>query len=384
MTIPNKYKLVVVVTIGLLIGAYAYMANSIQPLPEKWVKLFKEKSAVVTQYAEQHPIHLSNVLIENQDLSKSTYPNAEFKNTVWNNSVAIGAHFVDAKFIGGSITDSGFSDSVFTNVVFDGVTFNEVEFISSTFINTTFKNCRIYNSELHNLEPSTFTIEDSELNKVNFFESTMDLTLKNTRIIEEGMFGGLKAGSKITLDHSYIGPYSDFSSQKGLTSFTAKNSELNGFGFSGTINKFVLDSSKLYVSIGGTTTDIADIINSNISDLDIGSGKFMRNVTITDCKSSDKLEAFDGNIGELTIRNCDFNEFEAENATIEKLNIVNSKIGNLDFKQLKAGHLTLQNVSIEKQADFSNAIAKESKLVGVTFNPTATLNITDSNIPLKR
>ena len=124
MTIPNKYKLVVVVTIGLLIGAYAYMANSSQPLPEKWVKLFKEKSAVVTQYAEQHPIHLSNVLIENQDLSKSTYPNAEFKNTVWNNSVAIGAHFVDAKFIGGSITDSGFSDSVFTNVVFDGVTFN--------------------------------------------------------------------------------------------------------------------------------------------------------------------------------------------------------------------------------------------------------------------
>ena len=355
-----------------------------QPLPQKWVDLFKSKSAVVTEYAEHHPIHLSDVLLENQDLSKSTYPNAVFENTIWNHSVAIGAHFINTKFIGGSITDSGFSDSVFTNVTFDGVTITGAEFISSTFINTTFKNCKIYDSEFHNLEPSTFTIEDSELNRVNFFESTMDLTLKNTRIIEEGMFGGLKAGSKITLDHSYIGPYSDFSSQKGLISFTAKNSELDGFGFTGIIKNMLFDSCTLGFSIGGSTIDSVDIRNSEISDLALGMGKFIRHISITDCKDSDKLEAYKGSIGEMSIRNCNFNKFEAEYAAIETLNVVNSNIGDMDFKQLKAHEMTLQNVSIEKRANLNGAIAKDSKLVGVTIAPTATLDMSGSNIPLKR
>ena len=382
----RKSTHLIVATIALLAigftGAYSTMSQ--KPLDKQWVELFKSKSDVITKYAETHPIHISDQVIDHQDMSDSTIPNAIFTNTEWiNGSTAIDSHFINVKFIGGSMTNTGLSRSTFTNVIFESMTFNNVEFIGSTFINTTFKNCKIYNSELHNLKPSTFTIENSELNKVNFFESTMDLTLKNTRIIEEGMFGGLKAGSKITLDHSYIGPYSDFSSQKGLASFTAKNSELKRFALGGKIHDVTLDSSKLDFSIGFSEINNVIVRNSEMPRLAAGHGA-IQSISISDCKKSELMDLREATVGVLNIRNCNIEKVILFSSIIGNANLTSSTFNELDASQTKSKELTLHGVTINNNGDFEGAIADKTSITDMTIAPTATLNMSGSNIPLKR
>ena len=384
----RKSTHLIVATIALLAigftGAYSTMSQ--KPLDKQWVELFKSKSDVITKYAETHPIHISDQVIDHQDMSDSTIPNAIFTNTEWiNGSTAIDSHFINAKFIGGSMTNTGLSRSTFTNVIFENMTFNNVEFIGSTFINTTFKNCKIYNSELHNLKPSTFTIEDSELNRVNFFQSAMDLTLKNSRVIELGDFSGLVAGSKVTLDHSYIGPYSDFTFQKGLISFTAKNSDLKGFAFGGTIGTVTLTDSILDddLTLGSANIDRLDVKGCDIKQLTHGNAT-IHHVTITDCKQSHRLSFITSTIGDFSLRNCDIGSFALWDSTINQVTINNVKLGKVQNQGLKAKEFTLQNVIFDGETDFKGAMADKTSITNVTFGASSSLNAAGSNIPLKR
>ena len=168
------------------------------PLTDKWEKLFKEKPSVITDYSKQHIIHLEHMEMLHQDLSYSHIINAKFDNIKYDDDVFQNGSYTNTEFTGGTLNDTSFAGSVLTNVTFTNMTMTKAIFVGATLTNVTFKSCKLCDSEFPNLEPRTPTIENSERNKVNIFETRMDLTLTNTRIIKCRMFGSLKSGSSRT------------------------------------------------------------------------------------------------------------------------------------------------------------------------------------------
>ena len=353
------------------------------PLTDKWEKLFKEKPSVITDYSKQHIIHLEHMEMLHQDLSYSHIINAKFDNIKYDDDVFQNGSYTNTEFTGGTLNDTSFAGSVLTNVTFTNMTMTKAIFVGATLINVTFKNCKIYDSEFHNLEPSTFTIEDSELNRVNFFQSAMDLTLKNSRVIELGDFSGLVAGSKVTLDHSYIGPYSDFTFQKGLISFTAKNSDLKGFALGGTINSVVLDKSELDFTLGHSTINTLTVHACEITRLSHGDAP-IKNIDISDCDHATLISFINLDFESMHIRNCNSSEIDLIQTTGNSLTIANSEFDDTEAESLKIAELTLQNVSFIGKMNFKGAVADKTAITGVTIAPTATLDMSGSNIPLKR
>ena len=153
-------SIVAFIALLVLTGRELIMENSVQPLSGKWAEMLKAKPEELTRYAEANPLHLKNVLLKRQSLSKSRFVGARFDNVVWDDSFAQNATFIDSIFKGGIIHDTSFADSRLINVVFDSVVMDVAEFVNARLENVTFKNCKIYNSDIRNLQPSKVKIEN--------------------------------------------------------------------------------------------------------------------------------------------------------------------------------------------------------------------------------
>jgi uncharacterized protein YjbI with pentapeptide repeats len=365
-----------------LSGAYFYMENTIQPLPEKWNNVFKDTPNAITQFAAENPIHLKNVRVVDHDLSDSIIPNATFENVEWKDFVAIDSKFTNTEFIGGSIESSGFSRSIFTNVTFENMTLYNVEFISATLIGVTFKNCKIYDSKIHSLHNSKVTFEDSELNNVEFFDSELDITLKNTKVIEQGKFSGLKPGSRVTLEDSYIGPYSSFK-YSNITSFKAVRSELDRFSMGESIGEMTLENSKLDFTLGDASIDRLIVTDCEVDRLS-HSDALIKHASISNCKNSTEVFFIKSALGDLNIRDCDLSELGIFESKVSKINIANSKFIKTVSPKTVTKEFILHNVTFLGETDFKGAQADDTELFKVTFAPSATLDATGSNIPFKQ
>jgi uncharacterized protein YjbI with pentapeptide repeats len=381
----NKFLTTIIVSIALIIlaiyGANSSMAN--KPLESKWNDLFQAKPEVITEFSRIHGIHLKNTEINHHDLSESHFINDSFENVNFNDSIFQDGSLTNVTFRGGTIFDTSFGKSVLTNVTFENMIMEKAIFVSAKLINVTFKNCRIYNSHMHNLNASKVTIEDSELNKVEFFDSELDITLKNTKVIELGMFGGLKPGSRVTLEDSYIGPYSDFSSSN-IVSFKAIRSTLDSFPLGGNIDEVILDKSTLDFTLGSANIDRLNVTDCNIVLLSHGEAS-IRSVNINGCPTvAERLSFMDSVIEEINLRDCDIASFSLWDAKANKLNISNSKLGLVQNEGLMVNELTLHNVEFTGETIFKGAQAKDTELFKVTFEPTATLDATGSNIPFNQ
>jgi len=372
----------IIFTVAIIYGAFTSMATTIQPLPDKWDILFKDSPDVITKFATETPIHLKNVRIENHDLSDTTIPNAVFENIEWSDFVAIDSHFINTRFTGGIIESSGFSRSTFSHVIFDSIIFTDVEFIAAKLIDVTFKNCKIYNSKLRGLINSKILIENSELSNVEFYESELDITLKNTRVIELGMFGGLQPGSRVNLDNSYIGPYSDFS-YSNIASFKAVNSVLDQFPMGDYIGEIVLEKSVLNFTLASANIDSLIVSDCIIKKLTHGDA-MIRSVIVKDCPSTNRLSFMTTTIEKLTIRNCNVSSFSLWDAIVGIINISNVKLDKGENEGLKAKELILHNVTFTGETIFKGALADHADLYKVTFSHGATLDASGSNIPFER
>jgi uncharacterized protein YjbI with pentapeptide repeats len=338
---------------------------------------------VITKFAQESPIHLKDVRIVDHDLSDSIIPNAVFENIEWQDFVAIDSQFINTKFIGGTVERSGFSRSILTNVTFENMVFYNVEFVAAMLIDVKFKSCKIYDSKMHSLNASNVTIEDSELNKVDFFDSELDITLKNTKVIELGKFSGLKLGSRVTLIDSYIGPYSSFK-YSNIASFKAVRSTLDSFPLGGNIGEVILDKSTLDFTLGSANIDRLNVTDCNIVLLSHGEAS-IRSVNINGCPTvAERLSFMDSVIEEINLRDCDIASFSLWDAKANKLNISNSKLGLVQNEGLMVNELTLHNVEFTGETIFKGAQAKDTELFKVTFAPTATLDITGTNIPFNQ
>jgi uncharacterized protein YjbI with pentapeptide repeats len=374
-------KIIILFTISYLLfgcGETVLMLNKPKPLSGQWLNVFKLKPAELTAYVAEHPMKLDNVLISKESISKSTIIGAEFKNTYWDDSFAQNATISNSIFSGGIMHDTSFADSTLTNVIFENMKMEKAEFINARLINVTFKNCKIFDSEIRNLRTSTINIENSELTNVSFFESELNITIKNTKIHEQGDFLGLKAGSKVLIEDSLIGPYSEFDFSK-LQSFTVKNSVIKNSKMNdATVDEILIENTKMdFAMAGGTFNNIRMRNNKNF--ISIGRSKFT-SLLIDECNDDFGISLRKTIFKTVSIRNCPSEIINASNAKGEKFQISNSNIGEAKFNGLIVKELILNDVNITKIANFEYTMAEDSLLTNFKIKSGSKVNMTGTNI----
>ena len=367
-----------VLTLALLTGAWNYM-NGVHALPREYVEIFSRPANEVTARFQNHPLALSNVELVRQDISDSTFENARFTNTVWEDSRAIETTFVDTAFVGGRIHATGFGKSTHRNVLFEDVTLDNVSFNQARMQNVTFRNCRITNSRFYGVQASGLVIEDSELRDVGFYDATVDLRLRKTRIVEAGLFRGLKEGSTVEIDHSYIGIYSDLS-YSSLASLVIRNSQAT--------RSRANESRILEVRYENSDAQlpVADSVLGNVSytgsgDAIIG-GSVVESVLVQRCIPGHDIHIDELKGGPVRIRDCAPAEIYGPDFGARSLYLANVEVETLDLRRLHTEELKFHNVRVRKRLDLTDARAEAFLIHNLQVDEGATVLTEGSNIEL--
>ena len=379
-----------------------YMQTVITPLSGEWKKMFKAPAEELTAYAREHPLRLRNKKIQNEDISESTFVGAEFRNVVWDDVVAQDGRFVDATFSGGSMHDtsfafselknvtfkqiaftkSGFSKSRMMNVVFEDCQMDETAFVGAELINVTFRNCKIYNSEIRNLVNSKVSIVGSELSNVSFFQSLLQLKIRNSKVVEAIEFMGAQTGSSVDISDSEIGPYSDFGGSN-FVSFEARNTKIDNSSANGiTAKKVVLDNVVSDFAIAGSR--LQEIVIRNLSgNFSLGRTKSV-STSIEGCQKNAEiyLNQFAGD--RLSVRNCTADVFVLDAAIVKDVTLANLTVGELVLDSLKAGKLVLNNVLVNHKLSAQGAMAEEILAPNWRTAAGATIEAEGTNIPMPK
>ena len=372
-------SIVAFIALLVLTGRVLIMENSVQPLSGKWAEMLKAKPEELTRYAEANPLHLKNVLLKRQSLSKSRFVGARFDNVVWDDSFAQHATFIDSIFKGGIIHDTSFADSRLINVVFDSVVMDVAEFVNATLENVTFKNCKIYNSDIRNLQPSKVKIENCEISDSRFFQSAMDLEIVNTKIIKVVDFGEAKSGSRIVIKNSDFGRYTDFSkSDLDLLSIESSHLEHNKAGWV-KARKVVVKDSDIGIDLGGGTYGTVMYENSKnvvMDDATIGT------ISIQDCLPGSIIYLGKSKVKTIVLRNCHAKDIILNELVADEVVLTGVQADNFEMPQARIGKLTLQNVSFKNNLDLTGAVAKDIVKHAIEIAPATVIKTEGTNIHL--
>ncbi len=362
------------------------MNMAVIPLRGEWARMFKAPAAELTEYARTHPLHLKRVRITDEDISESTFHDARFDNVYWNDVIAQDGAFLKASFRGGQIHYSSFAGARLTDVLFEDVTLDDVEFNQARMQNVTFRNCRITNSRFYGVQASNLVIEDSELKDVGFYDATVDLRLRKTRIVEAGLFRGLKEGSTVEIDHSYVGIYSDLATSS-LASLIIRNSRFRKTraNFS-TIDKLIVSGSDTELSIAGST--FGEVSYQDSGKVVLGSTPAShsraRSITISRCRNRPRMLLDDMTIGRVDIRDCEASLLALYKSVAERITLANVTADVADLGKIQARELVLHNFTVTGKLDLTGARAEAVVIHQLRISPGAEVLTEGSNIDLTR
>ena len=349
-------------------------------------RALKAPADELTRYAAEHPLHLRNLYMKNQSLSRSRFKDARFDDVVWEHAFAQDAEFGGAVFTGGRMQDFSFAGARLTDVLFEDVTLDDVEFNQARMQNVTFRNCRITNSRFYGVQASNLVIEDSELKDVGFYDATVDLRLRKTRIVEAGLFRGLKEGSTVEIDHSYVGIYSDLATSS-LASLIIRNSRFRKTraNFS-TIDKLIVSGSDTELSIAGST--FGEVSYQDSGKVVLGSTPAShsraRSITISRCRNRPRMLLDDMTIGRVDIRDCEASLLALYKSVAERITLANVTADVADLGQIRARELVLHNFTVTEKLDLTGARAEAVVIHQLRIAPGAEVLTEGSNIDLTR
>lgn len=343
----------------------------------KWAEVLKLPSGELTEYVRKHPLHLKNVLLKRESISRSEISKAIFDNVYWDDSYAQNALILNAKFNGGVIYDTSFANSHLVGAVFDHVFMDKGEFVGAKLDNVVFKNCDIVNSEIRNLHDSRFRIENCEIRDTNFFQSKMDLEIVNSKGYEGLDFGEALPGSTILIKNSYIGPYSVFSKAE--------------------FDSFVIESSRLEKVDGGDMTIRSVSVKDSEARIDFGGGDYQRMVfynskyailwesrigslSIVNYNPGERVDLEKVKADKVNVRDSTINVALVKDAAINEIYLTNTELAALDLRNARIRKLVLQNVKVTGKADLSHLVVEDLVVHGLEIAPNAVLNLEGSTV----
>ncbi len=98
------------------------------------------------------------------------------------------------------------------------------------------------------------------------------------------------------------------------------------------------------------------------------------------CTQFDDLGLYETKLGSLKINRCAVNGFRPRSATIDTWSVKDSRIANSKFEGMKVKAVTLENVTLGKELNFTNAHIDQLTAKNITKLPGLNLITTGSNV----
>jgi uncharacterized protein YjbI with pentapeptide repeats len=196
-------------------------------------------------------------------------------------------------------------------------------------------------------------------------------------IIQSGSFMGLKAGSKVLIEDSKIGPNSQFD-HSNILSFTMRNSTvIDSKMNNATVDEIIIEDTKMDFPIADGK--INKIQMRAVDQIKLGGSK-INSLFIDDCKDNYGVYLYDIIFKSIIINNCPTEKMDISDAKGEKLNIRKMDTINADFSKLVVKELTMNDITINSKADFSGALAEESVVTNFSIKQGSKVNMDGTNI----
>jgi hypothetical protein len=144
-------------------------------------------------------------------------------------------------------------------------------------------------------------------------------------------FLGLKAGSRVLIEDSLIGPYSEFDNSK-LKFFRVKNGVIKNSKMNdATVDEILIENTKMDFPIANGI--LSNVTFRNVNFIELGESR-INSLTIEDCKENTDILLAETIFKSISIRNCPADTLLFGEAKGDKIRISDMTIKDAIFKKL--------------------------------------------------
>ena len=348
-------------------------------LTSTWNDRFQDVSKL-NDYARTHPVELSDVKIEKQNIDGAVLNGAQFHNTDWKSVSVKKANLTKTIFRQGTLDSVDFSNSTLTDVVFENVRLVEVRFFHTTLVNVRFVHCTFNGSNIDQTKTSNIEVIDSRVINTSLSEGQLVAVFRNSQLYKGTSLTDLQPPSSLTFEESDLDDVD--LSRSVLSDLVLDTVKSNNSGFiTGSVRSVVITGGDISFGFSETRIDSLKVHNINSVGLALDDA-VVKTMTFSNCREMSSLNLFRAKIGTLDFINCSPNNFRPRVANINTLRIKDGTISNSKLEKMKAKTVILDNVSLSGELNFTDAHIGDLKTKNVTKQPGLKLIIDGSNVKL--
>lgn len=362
----------------ITLGAFSMFSGSRSELDGDWINRFSDTKSF-NQYSNTHNIELNDAIIKGARIPSSKAINFKFTNVEFIDFGGKESYWENGEFIDSEFNDFSFYNAHLKNVTFKNSKFLDTHFSKAKLENVKFIDCEITKSAFFNMRDSSVEFINTIIfdNEYKFSESQIQMRLIDSDFRDTDMIS-LKEGSSIFIKNSTI-DNADFLKSK-MDSFILLNSKISNVGIGDAeINDMVLKDSHVNFSFAGSKVDSVTVENSELTNLGV-TNIINKTFNVSNCKGDSDLSFFEANLGDVEIANCDFDELYFSYSTSNSISIDTSKISETDFTEATVNNFKFHNISLIKEADFSDFKPEKSTIRNITKASTLKLIMDGANI----
>jgi len=356
-------------------------------LVSPWKERFQDVNKLNEYSRKGIKTDLSDVIIKGYDITGAEFNNITFRNVEWNNTSIEGMTITNARFVGNTFNEAYFNEAKLTNVTFEDSEFSGVYFYGAKMTGVKFIHCKftaLSEADFRALKDSniefeytTFEAEEMGPKKIDFAESNVALTFRNSTLTKVS-FTDLILPSSLTFENSKLEDIDmDRSKLTKLVMDGATGGGRSGAN-SGSVAEVEIRNSKMGFSLNGSTLGKVSFVNSRLEGGFTNSD--IKELQINNCKGMLGFGLYQAKIETLQISNCPINNIQPIEATIQNFSINKASIENSKFKKMKVVNFTLTDVSLDGQLDFSNTHVEHLITKNITKGSGLNLNLAGSNV----
>ena len=345
-------------------------------LTPEWVERFQDLSKL-NAYAANQPVHLANVTLTGWDISGAKLPDARFEDTEWKDVKLERGVLSNVTFKKSKLQGVEFDHGVLTDVTFEDTELRSTSFYKAKLQRVRFIRCKLNGVNVDETVESTIEITDSKLVSSSLSEGQLVATVKNSTL-KDIEFTDLESPSSLAFEKSELNE-ANFgrSILEQLTFIDSKIVESGGSG--AVIDRFTVTRTALDFGLAESRFKNIVISGSTLKALGLGNNQ-IQELEISDCTQFDDLGLYETKLGSLKINRCTVKGLRPRSATIDLWSVKDSQIANSKFEGMKVKTATLENVTLDKELNFTNARIDQLVAKNITKLPGLNLITTGSNV----
>ena len=364
-----------ILAISLLLGGIGCMKQELSERDKSLLADIEQFNATVGESGW----HISDVIIENEDLSHIRLNNSSIRNAEWIGITIQEGMIQNTSFKGVTFNSPQFSDSEFTNVQFTDCTFRYARFLGVRLTKCVFTNCKLEANEVENslLRDCQFVgtsddrsvFRESELHNSSF----KDCVLENTSFYS-GMF------ETITFSDSKINSVTFYDTKSHSIRFDG--STLNYTTFAKGVGEGIkfenCNSDEGLTFVGAEISDVKFERCNDLKLLTVDSS-VCHNLHIHESRGLLNPAFNESKVYDLSISNSELSYFVCEESEVGNNSVIsNSIIRGLSFAASKVVGLTIENSTVAEFLVLKGARFEKLTIKHITYGRP--IEILDENV----